>query len=832
MSRQQHSSAGPSTPITVLRCIEELDTAWLSRVLGAPIDGFSVARVGTGQSAATFRVTLTWGGDAESVILKLADSDPAVRRTGLVTGQSEREVRFNTEVAPRLPGEALARCHAAAFDRDGGYFTLLVEDLRDAQVGDQLVGCTLEQARLGVRELARLVAAAVEDPGLATWLDTGSLATGTVLEIILPEYEARYGDRLTTEHRQVLEHFVARFDSWAGDRVEPRSIVHGDYRLDNMLFGAPGADRELTIVDWATLGWGSICSDLAYFLGGNLTIEDRRTHEEDLVRLFHEELVAAGVEAFSFQQCWRGYRFQSFAGVLMAFGAPMVVTQTERGDEMFMTMLARHCQQVIDLESMALLDEAHTRNLQVDPADEGRHTPGTDRYWGESWYLDAISDDGTVGAYVRIGYVPNLERTVYTAYIVGEGRPSVAVLDYEAPLPPAGLAVETSRFTSRLVIEQPLERMRATVSGTGESYEDAAAPLRGDPGRPVDVELDLVWETDGVPYMYQQATRYEMPCRVTGTLRIGDEVLSFAGPGQRDHSWGDRNWWMMDWVWASAHMDDGTHVQVIEGRLPGLPVMAAGYEQKDAGLTEIKSLGAAYEIPATRMPGLTRGTLRETDLTWEPIAYGPLRLVAPDGRVCEFPRAMARVRAPDGRTGLGWLEWGHNVDPDNQPGTLGRVARELGARVEPTARRHAARVPDRALEKVMGSRAGRHVVAGMFRALERRIDPRRAQIADAIVRFSVTDARRGEVDVYDLVLHVVGSPRIVRHRAAASIAAAGEPRVSLTMSGADLLAMGLGRLDTTKAVLERRITVEGELMFMATITTLLAGDAFPQQQPL
>ena len=47
-------------------------------------------------------------------------------------------------------------------------------------------------------------------------------------------------------------------------------------------------------------------------------------------------------------------------------------------------------------------------------------------------------------------------------------------------------------------------------------------------------------------------------------------------------------------------------------------------------------------------------------LTLDPIAFGALRLVSPDGRTSNFPRAMCRFRSDDGRTGLGWAEWNLN----------------------------------------------------------------------------------------------------------------------------------------------------------------------------
>ena len=42
------------------------------------------------------------------------------------------------------------------------------------------------------------------------------------------------------------------------------------------------------------------------------------------------------------------------------------------------------------------------------------------------------------------------------------------------------------------------------------------------------------------------------------------------------------------------------------------------------------------------------------------MAYGPILLEAPDGRVTHFVRAMCRVTAADGRTGSGWVEWNRN----------------------------------------------------------------------------------------------------------------------------------------------------------------------------
>jgi hypothetical protein len=54
-------------------------------------------------------------------------------------------------------------------------------------------------------------------------------------------------------------------------------------------------------------------------------------------------------------------------------------------------------------------------------------------------------------------------------------------------------------------------------------------------------------------------------------------------------------------------------------------------------------------------------------LAIEPLAFGPLRLASPDGRISAFPRAMCRLRCADGRSGLGWVEWNLNQPTRRAP---------------------------------------------------------------------------------------------------------------------------------------------------------------------
>ncbi len=647
---------------TLIRGPGEISVAWLEEVLARPgLELLGREQIGTGQMSQTHRVRFAEsGGPQDSVVVKLASEDPASRATGFGMGAYRREVDFYRELAERI-GDELPRCHLAAYDESEGWFTLVLEDVRDAVVGDQIAGCDAAQAEIALRALARLQAPVLgrDAIGAAEYLNLPNPLDQALLSQLLPAFLDRYGDRVADEHAELCRRFVGSLDAWAADRRPPLGIVHGDYRLDNLLF----ADGSATVLDWQTVTWGPALVDASYFLGGCLPVAERRLHEKRLLRAYHQELQAHGVTALSWEHCWEEYRRSCFHGLVMTIAASMIVQRTDRGDEMFTTWFARNATQALDLDAVALLPAASTGPppaLRPDPADEGRHEPGPEALWNESWYFDAVAGDGSLGVYVRLGRLPNQGVALYTACVCGPDRPSVMVVDAAAPLPGAddeGQSIETRSFTASQRCEAPLERFHVCLAGTGEAYDDQSAPLRGEAGEPVAVELDLVWETDGIPYAWRASTRYEIPCRVSGTIRLGDETIELAGPGQRDHSWGARDWWALDWMWSALHFEDGTHTHAVG--LPEMPGYGVGYVQRGAELQEIETVRSEHELGAGGLIAAASISSAPPRLELEvrPLAFGPLRLEAPDGRVSLFPRAMCAVRAADGRTGSGWVEW-------------------------------------------------------------------------------------------------------------------------------------------------------------------------------
>jgi hypothetical protein len=166
-----------------------------------------------------------------------------------------------------------------------------------------------------------------------------------------------------------------------------------------------------------------------------------------------------------------------------------------------------------------------------------------------------------IAGYVRLGITPNLsDGAWYVAVICRRKKPLVSITDYKSPIPGDTLHLSRPLYEATHNVRDPLKAFQIHVKERGSVHNDASSVFRCDPGQgSADLAMDLDFHTDGTPYQYRIATRYKIPCRVSGTVWVdGESYIIISQFGQRDHSWGVRNWWNMDWCWSSLHLDDGT----------------------------------------------------------------------------------------------------------------------------------------------------------------------------------------------------------------------------------------------------------------------------------
>ncbi|MCU0268442.1 MAG: hypothetical protein MUF83_07320 [Acidimicrobiales bacterium] len=294
----------------------------------------------------------------------------------------------------------------------------------------------------------------------------------------------------------------------------------------------------------------------------------------------------------------------------------------------------------------------------LQPTDEWPHEPGPEQLWSESWYLDFHDRDGEVGGYVRVGRYPNLGVVWYWATVVGPGRRTVLVADHEVPVP-AGRSLELRApgLWADHNVETPLEHFSLGLEAFGVALDDPADAYRGLRGDRTPLGFDLEWETDGAVFPWPMGfDRYEIPCRVHGEVLVGEERIELDGFGQRDHSWGVRDWWSTAWCWNAFRMDDGRRFHTVSVRPHG--GYAIGYDQHPDRELQVVTRAEVVEEPGPEgIPTGAVATIEGRRFEVEPLAWAPLLLVAPDGRESRFPRALARFTDDAGVRGLGWIEF-------------------------------------------------------------------------------------------------------------------------------------------------------------------------------
>jgi hypothetical protein len=341
---------------------DEITADWLASVLGGDIGSVTQQRIGDGHIGVNLRVELRDAapGLPGSVVVKL----PALDQTSLVTAAMlrhyEREVRFYTELAAtvdiRVPHLYHGDWTSATND-----FVLVLEDMAPARQGDQLTGCTVEQAEVAVRELAKLHGPRWDDPTLdgIEWLerDRGAESATQLTAmwgLFFPGFTTTYRSYLTDDEFALAESFGGRIGQWRSGRNGPRAVVHADYRLDNMLFATPEGGPPVTVVDWQSPGHGAPVADLSYFCGAGLLPEDRRAHERDLLAAYADALGAYDVRVDE-AWLWEQYRRETFAGLMVSVIASQIVTLNDRSEAMFGAMAQRHLRHALDLDALAVL---------------------------------------------------------------------------------------------------------------------------------------------------------------------------------------------------------------------------------------------------------------------------------------------------------------------------------------------------------------------------------------------------------------------------------------------------------------------------------------------
>lgn len=339
--------------------VADLDPAWLSTALGIEITDVRATRVGTGQMGQSWRLGLT-SPDAsapDSLVAKMAGGDPSTR--DLIADGYRNEFAWYTRWCPTVD-ILTPRCWYATITDDSRSFVLVLDDLAPSTPGTQAAGATAAEAAVALRQLAGLHGprwndpSLTDDPGLRVPTPEGAAFHAQILGGAIPQFVDRFGAWMSADDVAVLDDLATWIGDWLRVGDDRLTLVHGDFRPDNLMVSPDGS--TIHTLDWQTVGLGFGGRDLGYFLGLGLDTELRRATERELVATYHEALVAHGVDR-TFDETFTDYRLGTPQGPLVTvLGAVYATaTPTDESNAMFTSMIVRCCAAIRDLDPAGLL---------------------------------------------------------------------------------------------------------------------------------------------------------------------------------------------------------------------------------------------------------------------------------------------------------------------------------------------------------------------------------------------------------------------------------------------------------------------------------------------
>jgi hypothetical protein len=319
------------------KTIEEISAPWMTDVLrGAGILRRATVRAvdvhaigqGVGFLSGRARVTMSYDqaeeGAPPSVVVKLPPSIQAGMDFAESTHACEREIRFYREVAPRTPIR-VPRMFATIMEPADHVFILVMEDLKGLTPGDQVSGMSRAQVLAAVQTIAPLHAlwwngdrrqALPWVPSVEQQLQMLSLTSRTI-RTAWPLFLESFAESLPPGGRALGERIIECLDHILAAFVKgTRTLVHFDYRADNLFIDDRTRKAPVVVVDWQLLMWGLGAYDVARLVGGSIPPAERGGHHQEIVECWHKGLVAGGVTGYAHEQAWHDYRLSAIVAML------------------------------------------------------------------------------------------------------------------------------------------------------------------------------------------------------------------------------------------------------------------------------------------------------------------------------------------------------------------------------------------------------------------------------------------------------------------------------------------------------------------------------------
>ncbi len=253
----------------------------------------------------------------KKLIAKLHAPDEPLRAKTRLPTPDKCEILFYQQIASEIPLRT-PLCYFSAMSVTHGKYIRILEDLAPAKVGDQISGSTMKETAHALHEIARFHAYWWENKRLEAfdWLANSPKDSDAVSNWILDQYKEAF-PVFADKTEDLMTDAVKTFGKQLPEKLKnesqlgkpPRTMVHGDFRLENVFFGASLGEPGFAVIDWQDVSCGEGVSDIAWYIGGCLkTTPKRQAEERQLLKFYHETLKANGVRGYTLDDCWKDYR--------------------------------------------------------------------------------------------------------------------------------------------------------------------------------------------------------------------------------------------------------------------------------------------------------------------------------------------------------------------------------------------------------------------------------------------------------------------------------------------------------------------------------------------
>lgn len=309
------------------------------------------------------RARLRWSKDDEalpaSAIIKLPSTSPDDDALAVRLGYYERELNFYRDLAFRV-GLRAPRYFYSAKDAGSRGYVLVIEDLAGLDVVEQIRGLDTPRAFAVMQSLGHMDGSWWNSDELARleWLPlsfgAGEGLVGNLLDQGWPSWSSQAVDIVDQRQLKLAREYVESVNQIMElSPKEPFTLVHGDFRLDNMMF-----DKDEPVVfDWATVSRGGLLLDLTYFLSTSLTVESRRQHHARLIEVYRDAVAetAHGLDDREFDRQLRLAALSCLIEVIIAGSKLMLRPEDRRWDDLMIESHHRLFTLLDDLEAWAEL---------------------------------------------------------------------------------------------------------------------------------------------------------------------------------------------------------------------------------------------------------------------------------------------------------------------------------------------------------------------------------------------------------------------------------------------------------------------------------------------